>query len=178
MPKLYGLDKHGSHWYWNCGWRCLENEEVILPHTIWRKSIAPNIVAWTEILKPKPKRTSEKHHPRLRPYDTWRRADGKLYDHFLYGEVTLLETDGVHAIVKSRHKNDVPVEVFLENLQQITPRFEPSKNQYRRGSKWGDLKPYIPAARKLLKDSGYEVTDERLVQIASRFKHSEDSMFK
>jgi hypothetical protein len=182
---IYGLDRHGTHWYWNCGWRCLENSTLIFTHALWRKSIAPNIVSWTEVIKPKPRRTDPEYHPRNRPYDTWRRAEEKLYEHPLYGEVVMKETDGIHAIVRNLVRDietfevveDTAVEVHLANLTIVVTRPSGTSSTPRQ-PKWGDLKPFIPQARSYFKDQGIKPTDDELREIAQLFKTSIENLFK
>jgi len=144
-------------------------------HALWRKSIRPNIISWTEVLKPKPKRTDPTYHARMRPYETWRRGNGRLHDHPIYGEVIMHETDGVHAIVTHRQEPETPVEVHLHNLSLIKP--PPERSSSPRTNKWGDLKPHIPSARAYFKDSGIKPTDDQLRQVAEMYKTSVDAMF-
>lgn len=174
--RLYGLDQHGSHWYWNCGWRTLENPNICLPHHIFHRSIAKNIRSWTDVLNPKPRNNNPKYHPRCRPYGDWRPALEQLYDHQLYGEVLLKETDGVHAMVEER--DGLIVEVQLSNLTLIKPRTSSSGNYSPRQSKWGDLKEFIPSARKRCKELGVpKPTNDQLRKVATLIKTTTEKLF-
>jgi len=150
-----------------------------MPHSQWRKSIRPNIVAYTPVLNPKPRNTNKNFHPKTRPYESWYRADKKVYNHSLYGEVTLIETDSNFAII--RGDNDIPVVVLMQNLTWKPPRKKKATTVIRnkpRKSKWGSLVDYIPIARKICKDNGVNnPTDEQLKILAARFKDSDENLF-
>jgi hypothetical protein len=173
--KIYGIDSHGAHWHWNCGWRLLENSSVLLTHQQF-KSI--RIVAWSEIIKPLPPKSDPSYFHKSRSYSTWRRADEKLYEHFLYGEVQILLTDGVHAIVRGTSPDDIRVEVHLSNLCEIKVRLS-SPSTTPRPSKWGDLQPYIKQARMQCKSLGYpKPTDVQLTLVAEMIKESLTNLFR
>ena len=180
LNRVYALDKHGSHWYWNCGWKCIENKSLCFSHSLWRKSIKPNIVSYTSVLNPKPRNTNKNFHPRTRPYESWYRADVKVYDHSLYGEVMLKETDSNYAVV--RGENDVPVIVRAINLTWKPPKKKKVKKISKPKplkSKWGELAPFILIAKSICKDKGLSnPTNEQLKTLATRFKDSQENLFK
>jgi hypothetical protein len=178
MKIIYGIDSHGAHWHWNCGWRLLENSSVLLTHQQF-KSI--KIVAWSEIVKPLPPKSDRSYFHKSRPYSTWRRADEKLYEHLLYGEVQILLTDGVHAIVRGTSPNDIRVEVHLSNLYEIKVRSSgfASVRGHKKEPKFGDLTPYIKQARAQCKSLGYpKPTDSQLRLVAEMIKESLNNLFK
>jgi hypothetical protein len=110
----YAIVRGGGLWRWSCGWQqyCPRTSKPfgpILGHSTFRK-------------KPLIKQDDREWLSQLdRPHGDWRRLlDHPLYSHSLHGNVHLLATDGVHAIVEDH--NNLRHNVHFTNLTELRQR--------------------------------------------------------
>jgi hypothetical protein len=112
VDKVFYTDCAGNAWVWNCGWYRIGEDgnrldsKSPLGHAKFRRAI--KLASPEELGK-----TSFRY---TRPWGMWRRASGR-FAHDQFGNVELLHTDGVHAVV--RKPDGTKCEVHFSNLEAI-----------------------------------------------------------
>lgn len=110
--RVLVTDTHGNAWTWNMGWFRVGEDgnrldsKPALGHAKFRRAIVPATPEQLGL-------TSFRH---TRPWGQWRRGSGPA-DHPLFGECSILITDGVHAVI--RLADGSKAEVELDNLRSI-----------------------------------------------------------
>ncbi len=111
--RVFVTDHVGNAWTWNCGWyrigsdgQPVDPSKRPLGHMTFRRSIKRATAEELGL-------TTFKY---TRPWGDWRRGCGR-YSHQSHGNVDILFTDGVHAIV--RCPDGTKSEVHMTNLQPI-----------------------------------------------------------
>lgn len=113
--RVLVIDKSGNAWTWNCGWfRVGENGQRLdtkpcLGHATFKRVIIP--------ASPEDFKRTAFHY--TRPWGQWRRGQGPVA-HELFGNGSIILTDGLHAVVD--FVDGVRREVVLANLKNIGER--------------------------------------------------------
>lgn len=166
VSTTYYPSQHGF-WRWNCGWE-LGRVDAQGFHTISKRPLGH---AEFNRLKSTFDSFQRKWIKKQRAYGDWRRMhdDLILYHHFKYGEVTLLETDGIHAVVENRHINKkwyCHFSNLTESRSHIKLTTEP-KTTVKRGRP--ALTPWQKSATAVLKDQGIaKPTKEQVQELADQ----------
>jgi hypothetical protein len=141
--RVLVIDKSGNAWTWDCGWgrvgedgKFLDEMRRRLGHATFRRCIKPADASDFA-------RTSFRY---TRPWGQWRKGSGPVA-HELFGNGTLILTDGLHAVVE--FNDGVKREVVLGNLRNIgeatvrrdtgKPDGKPKTAKPKKSAGWDDM---------------------------------------
>tara|TARA_R110000868_G_scaffold104308_2_gene287314 strand:+ start:5751 stop:6296 length:546 start_codon:yes stop_codon:yes gene_type:complete len=118
------IAKNGSVWHWNNGWYVMERKKHSKTYTPKASQASPlGHARFRSAVQLLIKSNREERQVLLgveKPGQPWRRiVDGGLYEHFLYGNVRILATDGMHAVVEET--DGMVLTVMFDNLTEQKP---------------------------------------------------------
>lgn len=120
-PPSFVITRGACYWRWNCGWQQYNPTTgkyfgPVIGHRAFRRKPVCHQKDRDWVSKP-------------RPYGPWRRVVKSRMNHFIYGNVDVIETDGVIAVIQvdAGFRDCVSFHALTEIHTPLPPKVNPNK---------------------------------------------------